>query len=119
MSYLTVLTLILLGILALAIRHIVWRGMVNIARKTFITVVGPKYNNGERKKLAYGDIKYKNQQLIIDIVGFFIFLLVLIAVFIWLPDMWIGYQIILCIATVLVPGTLIGILISRRKKRRN
>jgi hypothetical protein len=116
MNYITVAIFVLLGMLVLAIRHLVWRGMVSITRKTvFDKVFGPKNKNGERKKVTYADIKYKNQQLIISIVGFLEFLLVLIIVFIWLPDMWIGYQIILCIATVLVPGALIGILISRRK----
>jgi VIT1/CCC1 family predicted Fe2+/Mn2+ transporter len=102
--------------LVLTIRHLVWRGMVSIARKTvFDTVFRPKYENGEREKVTYADRKYKNQQLIISIVGFLVLSLVLIAVFVWLPDMWIGYQIILTIATVLVPGMFIGILISRRK----
>jgi len=116
MNYTTVIIFILLGMLVLAIRHLVWRGMVSITRKTvFDTVFGPKRENGGREKVTYGDIKYKNQQLIISIVGFLALSLVIIAVFIWLPDMWIGYQIILSIATVLITGALIGILLSRRK----
>jgi VIT1/CCC1 family predicted Fe2+/Mn2+ transporter len=115
MNYTAVVIFILLGILVVIVRHFVWRGIVNITRKTLITTIGPKYENGKKKKLMYADIKYKNQQLIISIVGFLVFSFVLIVVFIWLPDMWIGYQIILSLAIVLVPGAIIGILISRRK----
>lgn len=115
MNCFTIIIFILLGLLILVIRHLVWRGTVSAARKTIIKMVRPKYKDWKEKKFTYGGVKYKNQQLIISIVGFFVFSLVLIVVFIWLPDMWFGYQIMLSMAAILVPGTLFGILISRRK----
>ena len=116
MNYITISIFVILGILILVIGHLVWRGMVTIARKAiFDKVFEPKNKNGGSKKVTYADTKYKNQQLIISIAGFLLFLLVLAIVFIWLPDMWVGYQIILCVTSVLVPGALFGVLISRRK----
>ncbi len=108
-----VLILILFGLLMVVISHLVWRIIVNVVRKTFITPLGSEYEN----RVRYGDTKYKNQQLIIDIVGFLVLSLVFIAVCIWLPDIWIGYQIILIMAIILIPAIIYGILLSRRRDK--
>jgi hypothetical protein len=114
MSYLTVLTFILLGILVLAISHVIWRGQVNIFRKIFTKIFGDNHNNRGKKKFIYGDKKYKNQQLRIDIVSFFA-ILFLVAMFILFPDMGLGYQIILILAWIL-GLTIMGWILMFRKK---
>jgi intracellular septation protein A len=110
-SFSLVVILILFGLLIVVISHLVWRIIVNVVRKTFITPLGSEYE----KKVRYGDTKYKNQQLIFDIVGFLVLSLVFIAIYIWLPDVWVGYQVILIMAIILIPGIIHGILLSQRR----
>jgi intracellular septation protein A len=40
---------------------------------------------------------------------------VFIAIYIWLPDVWVGYQVILIMAIILIPGIIHGILLSQRR----
>jgi intracellular septation protein A len=112
-SFSLVVILILFGLLIVVISHLFWRIIANVVRKIFITPLGSEFEN----KVRYGDTKYKNQQLIISIAGFFVLSLVFIVIYIWLPDVWVGYQVILIMAIILIPGIIHGILLSRRRDK--
>ncbi len=114
MNYIVIF--ILIGLLVVITRHLVWRGMASIIRKTMFGISSnQRCENSSKNNTQYADAKYKNQQFVISAVGFLMVSIVLILIFIYFPDIWIGYQIMLIVAAVLVPGVVIGILFSRRK----